>query len=331
MNLSSLFKRSVTACGLLPFWEGRITRWPCCILYHVIGDGFPAFIQKDATPRHVFDEQLRLLKKRYHFLTWSEYKEVCDNPKESKRTMLLTVDDGFRKTWEVLQEIASDHGVPSVSFVNTRTLNNAYLPWHTQYYFLQSEGGEKFLDPLWKSIGRPSSPADTRKHLHLNFDLVKVVAPIEEGLKSYGTTPAEVAERFALFIGVEDLKSRGSLMAVGDHSHSHYTLGRLSDGELDADLALSHALLAQILGQSPEAFAPPFGGQIVPFDTRCLNRLRRQAEYPYIFSAHESAHKATIHAWERNRLSFEKMDPRDVVASASQVSPRYLRKWLAGR
>lgn len=331
MNFSSVCKRCVVRAGLLPWWESHISRWPQRMLYHYVGDDAPPTMRDSAVSLGFFRDQIAALRKRYHFLSWPEYRQVMEDRTEAKGTLLLTFDDGFRASWQAVQELASVHGIPSVFFVNTRTLDNEYLPWHMQFYFLRREAGEKFLEPLWKSIGEPPSPGETRSHLHRQFSIESVVAPIEEGLKAYGMSPADVARRDSLFMASADLKNRGDLIEIGNHSHSHYILSRLSDEELDADLRASHEALKRLLDVAPECFAYPFGDPRVHFDARCLARLRRVDAYPHIFSAGPNPHDPSIQDYERNRISFEMIDPREAAASASEVSPRYLLKWIAGR
>ena len=301
------------------------------MLYHYVGDDAPPTMRDSAVPAGLFREQIAALRKRYHFLTWPEYRQVMQDKKEAKRTLLLTFDDGFAASWQAVQELASTLGIPSVFFVNTRTLDNAYLPWHMQFYFLRREAGEKFLEPLWKSVGKPPSAADARGHLHRQFSVGAVAGPIEDGMKAYGMSPSDVAQRDRLFMASADLKNRGDLIEIGNHSHSHYILSKLSDEELDADFRSSHEALKQTLGVGPDCLAYPFGDPRVHFDSRCLDHLRRVDAYPHIFSAGPSPHDPAIQGYERHRSSFERIDPCDAAATASEVSPRFLQRWLAGK
>lgn len=331
MNIASAFKRGVINAGLLPWWENHVSSWPHHLLYHLVGDDAPPFLRECAVGRSRFLEQILTLAKRYRFLAWPEYKQVLSDPIEAKGTLLLTFDDGFQSSWKMVQDLASDHGIPSVFFVNTRTLDNQYLPWHQQFYFLKRVAGEQFLQPLWNSIGSPASPNAERQHCHDHFSLNDVVAPIEEGLAKFGMKPAEVAQRSGLFMPSADLARRGDLIEIGNHSHSHYILSKLSDQELDEDLSLSHTFLAGRLGAAPEAFAYPFGEAGFHFNGRCLEHLRRIGAYPHVFSATGSPHNPALQDYEQNRTSFETQDPQDVIATASSVSPRYLLKWLGNR
>src|SRR5258708_2389989 len=83
------------------------------------------------------------------FLTWQEYKEALLLARKTERTILLTFDDGFESSWQVAEQLALQHQIPAVFFLNTRVLDNAYTPWMIQYYFLRSQGSGKFLEPLW--------------------------------------------------------------------------------------------------------------------------------------------------------------------------------------
>src|SRR5438045_4119301 len=103
-TISSILKKGVAVAGLLPWWEGRITSWPRVVFYHYVGNEFPELVRSIAIAKDTFFEQISILRKRYHFLTWWEYKEAVADPKKARRTILLTFDDGFRRTWKIAEE-----------------------------------------------------------------------------------------------------------------------------------------------------------------------------------------------------------------------------------
>jgi hypothetical protein len=128
------------------------------------------------------------------------------------------------------------------------------------------------LEVLSQSV--PLPPAAARKRCHEGFSLRTVVEPIEEGLAKFGMTPTEFALRYRLYVADADISKRSDLIEIGNHPHSHYILSKLNDGELDEDLRCSHEILKNVLGESPEAFAYPFGVPQTHFDERCSRSLR---------------------------------------------------------
>jgi len=328
-RFSFLFKRTVVSTGLLPWWEERITPWPRVIFYHYVGSAQPPFLRETALRKERFLEQISALRRRYRFLTWREYKEALVSPREATRSILLTFDDGFQSSWATAKQLAEDHQIPSLFFVNTRVLDNAYSPWTIQYYFLRSEANGRFLEPLWKSIskGVPLTPAAARKRCHESFSLRDVVEPIEEGLARFGMTPAELAARYQLYVASADISKRNDLIEIGNHSHSHYILSKLTDAELDNDLRCSHEILKGLLGESPEAFAYPFGVPETHFDERCLRSLQAISAYPYIFSATDSALSIPMPNG-KDRVCLDNIGTRDVVGTVAKVTPRTLKNWL---
>jgi peptidoglycan/xylan/chitin deacetylase (PgdA/CDA1 family) len=332
-RVSSLLKKSVTVTGLLSWWEQNISDWPRVIFYHYIGDGFPPFFRQTAVSKNVFFEQISALRRRYHFLSWQEYKEALASPREAKRSILLTFDDGFQSSWAMVQELANEHQIPSVFFVNTRVLDNADTPWMTQYYFLRSETNGRFLEPLWKSIsdGVPLSQEAARKRCHERFSLAGVVEPIKEGLAKFGMTPAELAQHYRLYIASTDISKQNDLIEIGNHSHSHYILSKLSDSELDNDLRSSHEILKRILGKEPECFAYPFGIPGMHFDERCLHRLRAISYYPYIFSGADGPSSEASALNEIGRICLDNVGQREVVGTVAKITPRTLKNWVLHR
>jgi peptidoglycan/xylan/chitin deacetylase (PgdA/CDA1 family) len=332
-SVSSLLKKGVASAGLLPWWERCITPWPRVILYHYVGTESPPFLREMALTKDRFLEQLSVLRQRYRFLTWKEYKEALASSRKAERSILLTFDDGFRSSWNMGEELATGHKIPTVFFVNTRVLDNAYAPWMIQYYFLRSQSDGRFLEPLWKSISGsvPLSPDAARSRCHERFSLRNVVEPIEEGLAKFGMTPAELAQRYQLYMASANLLKRSDLIEIGNHSHSHYILSKLNDFEFDEDLRSSHEILNRLLRAGPECFAYPFGVPGVHFDERCLRRLRAISSYPYIFSAADRELREVSRLDERGRICLDNAPPKEVVGTVAKVTPRALQHWLVHR
>jgi peptidoglycan/xylan/chitin deacetylase (PgdA/CDA1 family) len=330
-GISSLLEKTVTLSGLLPWWEEHITCWPRVIFYHYVGNEAPPFLGSAALRKDVFLKQIAALRRRYRFLTWSEYKEALVSPRNAKRSILLSFDDGFQSSWAALEELAHERQIPAAFFVNTAVLDNAYAPWTVQYYFLRGEANGKFLEPLWKSIsnGKPLSPAAARTRCHECFSIRTVVTPIGEGLAKFGMTPAELAQRYQLYVASADIPRRNNIIEIGNHSHSHYILSKLSDAELDQDLRSSDEILTRLLGTEPESFAYPFGIPGIHFDERCQQNLRAIGAYPYIFSAIDSLGASSPN--NIGRICLDNADPRDVIGDAAKVTPRALKNWLSHR
>lgn len=332
-SVSSLFKRAIAYSGLLSWWEDRVTDWPRVICYHYVGDEPSFFVGATALPNEIFVEQILCLKRRYRFLTWQEYKEALSSPRKARRSVLLTFDDGFRSSWDAARQLVDEHRVPAVFFLNTRVLDNAYAPWMTRSYFLRSQGGGKFLQPLWDSIsgGTPLSPEAARKRCHECFSLAGVVQPIEKALARFGMTPAELADSCQLYIRSTDIQQRSKLIEIGNHSHSHYILSKLSSTDLDKDLRSSHQILKELSGTDTESFAYPFGIPGANFNERCLRILHGVSPYPYIFSAVDGVPLANLKWTEKGRVCLDDVQVRDVVGTVAKVTPRTLKAWLTFR
>jgi peptidoglycan/xylan/chitin deacetylase (PgdA/CDA1 family) len=155
-----------------------------------------------------------------------------------------------------------------------------------------------------------------------------VVKPIEEGLAKFGITPGELAQQYQLYVASVDVLARSHLIEIGNHSHSHYILSKLSDAELDEDLRRSHEILRKLLGNEPECFAYPFGIPEAHFDERCSRRLRAISAYPYIFSARNSLSLRTCWLNAKDRVCLDNVNVRDVVGAVAKVTPRTLKDWL---
>ncbi len=325
-GISSALKEAISRSGLLPYWEDKITPWPRALLYHCVGhpQSVP-FLAEMTLSRDDFLRHISMLRKRYRFLSWAEYKEALVNPGEAKRCLLLTFDDGFQSSWSAISDLAADHQIPALFFVNTRVLDNAYTPWHIQYQFLRHQSKGAFLAPLWRSIskGQALAPNAARKTMHERFGLKSVVEPLAEGMASFGITPAELAQRYQLYVTSGQLQQGRDLIEIGNHSHSHHILSKLTSAELEEDLRVSHQLLQKVTQREPEAFAYPFGIPGEHFNHECEKALRQVGSYPYIFSAADISSPG-----ELGRICLDKVALSQINAVAAKVTPRALKQLL---
>ena len=73
---------------------------------------------------------------------------------------------------------------------------------------------------------------------------------------------------------VRDLWQAG--YGIGSHSHTHRRLDHLSVSAMHEELALSRTILADIIGQAPDAFAPPGG-----FYSHSLQTVAREQGFAF--------------------------------------------------
>ena len=65
------------------------------------------------------------------------------------------------------------------------------------------------------------------------------------------------------------IRQGNDLIEIGNHSHSHHILSKLTSAELEEDLRISHRLLQEPMHREPEAFAYPFGIPGEHFNLEC--------------------------------------------------------------
>lgn len=334
--VADAFRSLVTGVGLTGVWEKRISPWPRVLLYHLVSDGAPDFLGHAAISQRLFYEHVEVLRKRYRFIDWDEYRALSAKPAEARGTVLLTWDDGFRDSFDVAKALADEKGIPSVIFLNTRVIENAYAPWMIQLYYLMATDHGKFLPSLWKRMNIPEPPSQDqiRALCHDRFSIKGVVLPIEETLAEAGLSPEELARRENLFVSFADLEKSPEGISYGDHSHSHYILSKLSESELRDELAAGKEVFEKRIGRTPGSFAYPFGVTGEHFDKRCLAAVRRETGIQYIFSASPQA--ARLLPGEINRACLEPFKEsqrleRDLRLQVSSVSPSVLLRALGAK
>ena len=178
------------------------------------------------------------------------------------RSILLTVDDGYRDFAEAIWPVLRPRTVPVVLFVPTAFPDRPTPFWWDRLYaaLIATDRSE----PLQAGDGQ-AVPLTTRT------DRVAAFRTLRGGLKSldHPSAMAEV-DRIVGWLGDPALPSSvlgwdelrrlaGEGVTLAPHSRSHPLLERIDPSELDDEIAGSRADLVREIGAAPAAFAYPSG------------------------------------------------------------------------
>ena len=113
-------------------------------------------------------------------------------------------------------------------------------------------------------------------------------------------------------LGAQDvLALRDAGMEIGSHTRTHPVLARLSNEQIDAELAGSRQDLADLLGEAPPALAYPFGSPGT-IDPRVLDGARR-AGYGHAVSTRIGSNSADTDRFVLRRIPVYDHDEERVV------------------
>jgi peptidoglycan/xylan/chitin deacetylase (PgdA/CDA1 family) len=258
--------------------------------YHRIGepdDYDPGLVEATAA---AFDEQMALLKKRYHVCEVAEALELIARPQTIQRpSFLITFDDGYRDNYSTALPILRSHGIQAVFFLTTSFVGTTRIPWWDKIAFMCRRTKRRTI-----SIEYPEKRTFV-------LDRASGYDPIRDVIRMYksaATTdpgrfmdelesacdvacPHESAERrFMSWNEARELVSGG--MAVGSHTHTHEILAKQTAPAQLEECRMSREILQAELGREVSMLSYPVGGHGT-FDDVTLDCVRR-AGYRFAFS-----------------------------------------------
>ncbi len=229
-----------------------------------------------------FREHLEWLGRRTEFI--SEEKIAGLHP-GGKPKMLITFDDGYADSHEVIAPILERAGIPAIFFIAPGVLDKRQLgAWDRIAYLVKKFKGKQF-----RFRGRDFIMARGPRTVYL--ELAKwsqsslpdrgdeFVAELGATLEIPLATPEMMGRELVTWDQVRDLKRRG--FSIGGHSYSHRVLSSLSLADQEEEMKLTRQRLEeeQIY---PRSFAFPFGTpNTYSWETR---EAAKNAGFEFIFS-----------------------------------------------
>jgi len=180
-----------------------------------------------------FEKDLDFLLKHFKPVSPGEViKEIQDGRKSSTNSFLLSFDDGFRETEEIIAPILHRKGVPAVFFINPAFIDNKELFYRCKISLIIQEildnGNKAKMIKACSQVFKEKSPGTIeellifiRKINNLNSHLLDELArELELSFDNY----LQVQQPFLTTKQVERLVSMG--FAIGGHSwdHPYYSL-----------------------------------------------------------------------------------------------------------
>ena len=154
-----------------------------------------------------------------------------------ERAALVTFDDGARSVYDEALPLLRDRGIPAAVFVVTGLLDTDEPYWWTEV----------------EARAATEGPALVRRLKELDDD-DRLTAVAE--LRRVASSPAPRVPQLRRH-ELAALESAG--IAVGNHSHTHPCLPRCREAKIRSEIADAHAILTEVLGHEPVAFAYPNG------------------------------------------------------------------------
>lgn len=218
----------------------------------------------------IFDEQLRYLKKHFNVIPLSQLRESKEKGIDlPKKSLVLTVDDGYRDFYDVAYPLLRKYELPATLFVTTGFINKELWLWPDKITWLLDviksidetvALGNQVLAPqqindatrpaVWGAIvAYLLSIGDEEKHIWIEqfAAATKQELPLDAPLGFEACSWGELKE----------MQSNG--VELGGHTHTHPSLGQVTDKQLSDEIETCARLMKQNLGKVRRDFCFPNG------------------------------------------------------------------------
>lgn len=224
------------------------------LLYHGVWDVPPAELAQglhNVSPDTVA-RQLEELKKHYTVVSVDEFAEA-----DNKRGLAaVSFDDGYRCILDPGLAVFRAYDVPITIYLNGSTVTGGVF-WRDKVRYLQTEGLVAEFEQYMSGIQAGGKFYRYTKHPDNNS--LHVVAQIDRFLADHGLTDA-VSNTLNHCIDFDTELQPDSLLAIGNHSHSHYVMSSLTPEQQYDEINKTKTLLETKPNiRRSELFSIPFG------------------------------------------------------------------------
>lgn len=295
-SLSKLIARHLAFPILVKSGASRIlayqSKHPCLILnYHGVVDQPQPEISVNHMGAKDFDDQIRYFKRNFNLLGLDDFIKTIHSDKSlSKKSILITFDDGYANNYDYAFPILKKHKAPAVIFPVTGLIGTDKASWYDYFdltkYFLSDSGVVSKIRSIANEFGLTF---DTKENLHLlteqfkSFDLEKKSAFLHQYMSVVGDDvfhdPGKT--KFWKMLNEEQIRemSASGLITFGSHTVSHPNLDLINPALARNELSESKAQLERITGKPVKSIAFPDGGY-----NDVIKNMARDIGYSIMFS-----------------------------------------------
>lgn len=228
-----------------------------------------AYYLHDEKSQEQFEQTLLWFKSRYNLVSINELRDHIYNGKPLKNACMLSVDDGWRSTYDVIYPVMKKHNVPFTIFVSPHVMETGMNFWYYTYQFCnQDEIKAELINRGWYSDDAKSFAADM---------LLKQL-PIDE---IYNVLNAILAKHPEIeiprgFMNTNEVLElhRSGLVEVGAHTVMHPVLANETAERVKTEVRGSVERLSDILNKQVESFAYPNGIENLDFGIREMDIVK---------------------------------------------------------
>lgn len=253
------------------------------VCYHGVRDDDAPDRHWLLVPRREFDRQIRYLTERYRCVSLDEGVAELRAGRLRAPTACVTFDDGYLNNRTVALPVLERYRVPAVVYLPTALIDRGELPWPTRLELAFRDTSAAAVDLESLGLGRPrltgeAARAATGRAAVLALKRLPdavAAARTRELLAALGesATARGASWRMMTWDDVHAV-ARGGLVTFGAHTVEHRMLSRLTDADVEREIADSVRAVAAATTALSGTFAYP-NGRPIDFDARAQAAVRR--------------------------------------------------------
>jgi peptidoglycan/xylan/chitin deacetylase (PgdA/CDA1 family) len=214
---------------------------------------------------NVFEAQMRYVRRRYRVLSLDDLCAEMEKPSRKEDAVAVTFDDGYRDLHTHALPVLRKYQIPATIFLPVACIETGEVPWYDRI-FLALKVFPK--DEFEIVLDRPRSFRLTSFHKRLQAaaEVIQYLRTLpDDHRKEYCKTleaqiklpQDELEDRMLTWDQIRAMCRSG--ISFGSHTMTHPAVSRLTESQVDSELADSKQALEHRIGNSALHFAYPFG------------------------------------------------------------------------
>lgn len=227
-----------------------------------------AYYLHDEKSVEEFERTLLWFKNRYNLISYEQLREYLKGNLRLKNACMLSVDDGWRSTYDVIFPVMKQYHVPFTIFVSPKICTQETNFWYYTYMYFNQE---EIKDVI---VGRKHFGSEVRKFA---ADMILKELPIDEVYDILNevrqTHPEiEIPRGFVNTSELLNMKDSG-LVEIGAHTLAHPILANETQQRVESEINGSILDLSALISKEVRTFAYPNGIEGLDYGQREMEIL----------------------------------------------------------
>ncbi|RJR35894.1 MAG: hypothetical protein C4576_24460 [Desulfobacteraceae bacterium] len=293
------------------------------------------------TESAIFQEHLKYLRNHFYLTSLSGAVDLLMSGRIKEPTAVITFDDGFASTYDLVFPLLKETGVPVAIFLSTKFIDSDDTIWFCRLH--QALTATVAPEFVWRGErlridgkARKAAVSNLLQAALKELPRDQLDAEVHEIARMLSQRAKPVGEKSPFRIlsaGQISQMQQSGLVEFGAHSHSHAILSRLSSEEQEKEIMLSKENVERLTKRPCRYFSYP-NGRRQDYDITTIHLLRSAGfiaalttvsgpndkhsplmelnRYDAGGNVHQAAFSATVHhfRWTGNRIT-GRLSPRN--------------------